>query len=102
MQTCKIDIGHLEGARNWSTWKFKATLLLRGMSGGLDAVNGILKKPEKPTTSDASEISQYNTALEHYNKIDSSALLLLTSPASLHTTNNYQITLYQHCSKHII
>ncbi|XP_073942505.1 uncharacterized protein [Choristoneura fumiferana] len=80
--SCKIDIGHLEGVKNWSTWKFKATLLLRGMPGGLDAVNGTLEKPVKPTTSKADEISQYNTALDHYNKIDSSALLLLTANMS--------------------
>ncbi|KAI8435453.1 hypothetical protein MSG28_003756 [Choristoneura fumiferana] len=80
--SCKIDIGHLEGVKNWSTWKFKASLLLRGMPGGLDAVNGTLEKPVKPTTSIADEISQYNTALDHYNKIDSSALLLLTANMS--------------------
>ncbi|CAH2103701.1 unnamed protein product [Euphydryas editha] len=78
--SCKIDIGHLEGAKNWSTWKFKATLLLRGMPGGLDAVNGTLQKPEKPTKDD--EISKYNTALDYYNKVDSSALLLLTANMS--------------------
>ncbi|CAH2109229.1 unnamed protein product [Euphydryas editha] len=33
--SCKIDIGHLEGAKNWSTWKFKATLLLRDLKAEL-------------------------------------------------------------------
>ncbi|RVE54360.1 hypothetical protein evm_000845 [Chilo suppressalis] len=75
--SCKIDIGHLEGTKNWTTWKFKATLLVRGMPA-LDAVNGNLEKPVKPTTNNAEEISEYQKALDKYNHIDSSALLLPT------------------------
>lgn len=80
--SCKIDIGHLEGTKNWATWKFKATLLLRGMPGALDAINGNLEKPVKPTTNNAEEISEYQKALDKYNHIDSSALLLLTANMS--------------------
>lgn len=79
---CKIDIGHLEGTKNWTTWKFKATLLLRGTPGGLDAVTGTLEKPVKPITTDPKEISLYQTALDKYNLIDSTTLLLLTANMS--------------------
>ncbi|XP_073944897.1 uncharacterized protein isoform X2 [Choristoneura fumiferana] len=43
--SCKIDIGHLEGVKNWSTWKFKASLLLRALTNTLMIIWTIMLFP---------------------------------------------------------
>lgn len=75
-----INIGLLEGKSNWSTWKYKAAICLRGISGALDVVNGKLIKPE-PIGDDvtAEQRAVYKRELESFLKADSNALIVLTT-----------------------
>lgn len=81
--SCKIDIGRLEGKENWSTWRCKVLLLLRGSPGGLDAINGKLKEPVQPdTTASLDDFAKYEKELQRYNEIDSAAMLILMANMS--------------------
>ncbi|KAG5883724.1 hypothetical protein JTB14_024225 [Gonioctena quinquepunctata] len=79
MEASKVQIGLLEGKSNWSTWKYKLCILLRGVKGGLEVLEGKLQAP-KPLVENASqeEKSRYDKNLADFNQADSSALLILT------------------------
>ncbi|KAG5891736.1 hypothetical protein JTB14_000339 [Gonioctena quinquepunctata] len=79
MEASKVQIGLLEGKSNWSTWKYKLCILLRGVRGGLEVLEGKLQAP-KPLVENASqeEKSRYDKNLADFNQADSSALLILT------------------------
>lgn len=81
-----VNIGLLEGKSNWTTWKYKMSIYLRGVPGTIDAIEGRLVKPKAPAA-DASAEAQttYKNALEHFNKVDSCALLILTTNMSEET-----------------
>ncbi|KAI8439844.1 hypothetical protein MSG28_001313 [Choristoneura fumiferana] len=81
--SCKIDIGRLEGKENWSTWRCKVLLLLRGTPGGLDAINGNLKPPTHPdAAANPAAMVSYQQALQDYNEKDSAAMLILMANMS--------------------
>ncbi|XP_073957121.1 uncharacterized protein [Choristoneura fumiferana] len=81
--SCKIDIGRLEGKENWSTWRCKVLLLLRGTPGGLDAINGNLKPPTHPdAAANPAAMASYQQALQDYNEKDSAAMLILMANMS--------------------
>ncbi|KAG5862531.1 hypothetical protein JTB14_022768 [Gonioctena quinquepunctata] len=46
MEASKVQIGLLEGKSNWSTWKYKLCILLRGVKGGLEVLEGKLQAPK--------------------------------------------------------
>ncbi|KAG5878937.1 hypothetical protein JTB14_005990 [Gonioctena quinquepunctata] len=79
MEASKVQIGLLKGKSNWSTWKYKLCILLRGVRGGLEVLEGKLQAP-KPLVENASqdEKSRYDKNLADFNQADSSALLILT------------------------
>ncbi|KAG5876527.1 hypothetical protein JTB14_027360 [Gonioctena quinquepunctata] len=54
MEASKVQIGLLEGKSNWSTWKYKLCILLRGVKGGLEVLEGKLQAP-KPLVENASQ-----------------------------------------------
>lgn len=75
-----VNIGLLEGKSNWTTWKYKASICLRGIPGALDIVEGKTEKPVDPgANAKPEEKVAYKTALESFLKIDSYALLILTT-----------------------
>ncbi|KPJ10336.1 hypothetical protein RR48_08996 [Papilio machaon] len=78
MNKFEINIGKLECAANWPTWKHKVTLLLRGSANDLErAINGTLKKPVLSDNDVASEEARaaYEKALKKYHEIDCAAQL---------------------------
>lgn len=75
--TSKIYISQLEGSKNWATWKYKVTAMLRGTESAMEAVEGKLSKPILGTGDGA--LRAYNTELLRYRKAESNALLILTS-----------------------
>ncbi|KAG5896995.1 hypothetical protein JTB14_018510 [Gonioctena quinquepunctata] len=79
MEASKVQIGLLEGKSNWSTWKYELCILLRGVKGELEVLEGKLQAP-KPLVENASqeEKSRYDKNLADFNQADSSALLILT------------------------
>lgn len=79
MDASKVQIGLLEGKSNWSTWKYKLCILLRGIKGGLEVIEGKLEAP-KPLTEDATSVekSKYEKDLSDFNQADSNTLLVLT------------------------
>ncbi|KAG5897458.1 hypothetical protein JTB14_002719 [Gonioctena quinquepunctata] len=54
MEASKVQIGLLEGKSNRSTWKYKLCILLRGVKGGLEVLEGKLQAP-KPLVENASQ-----------------------------------------------
>lgn len=82
--TSKVSIGLLEGKTNWSTWKYKISILLRSVDRATDVVEGKLKKPVYQEGASASEAGDaaaitYRSELSTFIKADTSALLLLTT-----------------------
>lgn len=63
----KIDIGKLQGRENWSTWKYKVTVMLEGTEGATEAVEGKLQQPILVGADDAA-VSKYNKAMASYRK----------------------------------
>lgn len=60
-----INIGQLEGKSNWSTWKYKASICLRGISGALDVVEGRLVEPNvlEPNASVEAQTAYKNASM---------------------------------------
>lgn len=75
----KLEIGKLEGKENWATWKYKISIMLEGTEGALEAVEGKLQKPILAEGAGDAAIATYNTAMAKYRKIQSGALLVLTT-----------------------
>lgn len=75
----KLDIRPFDG-KNWQTWKFQVMMLLRTHAGALDAVQGNLKEPTHPgDTAKAEDLVKYRNECDAYQRIDSTAFLLLTT-----------------------
>jgi transposase InsO family protein len=74
------SIGSLEGKSNWSTWKYKILIMLRGTADAMDVLEGRLNRPEgNQGAGDAAVLLVYNQALARYTKANCSALLILTT-----------------------
>ena len=75
----KIEIGRFDGT-NWPTWKYKVLLLLKTHTGAIEALNGSLQMPSHPgTQATADDLKTYKNKCDEFNKIQSTALLLLTT-----------------------
>ncbi|KAL0821972.1 hypothetical protein ABMA28_005360 [Loxostege sticticalis] len=76
----KISIGNLEGKANWTTWKYKISIMLRGTTDAMEIVEGRLKRPVSPQdgAGDAA-VATYDRDLARYKQADCSALLILTT-----------------------
>ncbi|KAL0849419.1 hypothetical protein ABMA28_013712 [Loxostege sticticalis] len=76
----KISIGNLEGKANWTTWKYKISIMLRGTTDAMEIVEGRLKRPVAPQdgAGDAA-VATYDRDLARYKQADCSALLILTT-----------------------
>lgn len=76
----RVQIGLLEGKSNWVTWKYKIMILLRGISGAIDLLEGKLVKP-KPLAQNEStdDKKKYTDSLLEYTKADTNTLLILTT-----------------------
>jgi transposase InsO family protein len=73
----------LEGKANWTTWKYKISVCLRGVSGAMDVVQGRLVAPNTlQEDATAAQTATYKSALEVFNKADSNALIILTTNMS--------------------
>lgn len=78
-EAAKLQIGNLN-ERNWSSWKYKISIILRGISGVINILEGKTCKPESPTREASSEdVENYNKKLRNYQKLDSTALFIMTS-----------------------
>jgi hypothetical protein len=78
-----INVGLLEGKANWTTWKYKISVCLRGVSGAMDVVQGRLVAPNTlQEDATAAQTATYKSALEVFNKADSNALIILTTNMS--------------------
>jgi hypothetical protein len=66
----RYSMGILEGKSNWSTWKYKILIMLRGAADVMDALEGWLNKPEdnQGGAGDAAVLLVYNHALATYTK----------------------------------
>lgn len=80
MDYSKQQIELLEGKSNWSTWRFRALILLRGIKKAVDIIEGRLKEPIAPAA-DASEAAKktYDKELESYSQAEAMTLHVLTS-----------------------
>ena len=80
MDYSKQQIELLEGKSNWSTWKFRALILLRGIKKAVDIIEGRLIEPTAPAA-DANEATKktYEKELESYSQAEATALHILTS-----------------------
>lgn len=80
MDYSKVSIGLLEGKSNWQTWKFKISIMLRGVTGAMDVVEGILSRPATlEVGATVEEQTAYNNNLTNFMKADNNALLLITT-----------------------
>ena len=79
----KQQIELLVGKSNWTVWKFRVTILLRGIKRAIDVLEGRLSAPT-PLTSDATEAQRktYDKELEVFTTAESMALHVLTSNMS--------------------
>lgn len=84
--TTKLQIGNLEGRENWATWRYKISIMLRGVEGAMEAAEGTLIEPVAPArgAGDA-EVGNYNLAMAKYRKTECSALLIITTNISEET-----------------
>lgn len=79
MDASKVQIGLLEGKSNWSTWKYKLCILLRGIKGGLEVIEGKLEAPKSlPEDATTDDKQRYEKDLSGFNQADTNALLVLT------------------------
>lgn len=75
-----INIGQLDSKADWSIWKYKISILLRGFPNAFEVVEGKLLKPKDMTGNETKdEVAEYNKAVEKFQKADSTALLVLTN-----------------------
>lgn len=75
-----INVGLLEGKSNWSTWKYKIYVCLRGIPGALDVIEGRLVEPSPVgDEANAEQKVSYEAAKENFRKADSNALIVLTT-----------------------
>ena len=83
MDYSKQQIELLEGKSNWTTWKFRAMILLRGIKKAVDIVEGRLVLPTEPAV-DASEAMKktYEKDLEAFTQAETMALHVITSNMS--------------------
>jgi transposase InsO family protein len=83
MDYSKQQIELLEGKANWSTWRFRALILLRGIKKAVDIIEGRLAEPIAPAA-DANEAARktYERDLESYSQAEAMALHVLTSNMS--------------------
>jgi len=79
----KQQIELLEGKSNWTTWKFRAMILLQGIKKAVDVVEGRLSAPV-PLAADATEMQRktFEKAFEVFSTADAMTLHVLTSNMS--------------------
>ena len=77
------QIEQLSGKRNWSTWKFRIMIILRGVKNAFEIIDGRLNMPDQPAVGAADEaINQFRSELEAFIKAEVAALQILTSHKS--------------------
>ncbi|KAG5875087.1 hypothetical protein JTB14_002143 [Gonioctena quinquepunctata] len=66
--------------QNWTTWKYKFCILLQGIPGAIDVIEGRIGSPT-PTTANASveDKSKNESDLAFFTKADGNALLIMTT-----------------------
>ena len=79
----KQQIELLEGKSNWTTWKFRALILLRGIKKAVDVIEGRLMPPE-PLAAEATDVQRktFEKELEIFSTAEAMALHVLTSNMS--------------------
>lgn len=78
-----VNIGLLDGKSNWTTWKYKAGICLRGIPGAVDIIEGKTSRPaDLADGAKPEEVALHKTQLDAFLKIDSTVLLLLTTNMS--------------------
>ena len=83
IEISRQQIEQLSGKRNWSTWKFRIMIMLRGVKNAFEIIDGLLNTPDQPAVGAADEaINQFRSELEAFNKAEVAALQILTSHMS--------------------
>ena len=83
IEISRQQIEQLSGKRNWSTWKFRIMIMLRGVKNAFEIIDGRLNMPDQPAVGAADEaINQFRSELEAFNKAEVAALQILTSHMS--------------------
>ena len=83
IEISRQQIEQLTGKRNWSTWKFRIMIMLRGVKNAFEIIDGRLNMPDQPAVGAADEaINQFRSELEAFNKAEVAALQILTSHMS--------------------
>ena len=79
----KQQIELLEGKSNWTTWKFRALILLRGIKKAVDVIEGRLMPPE-PLAAETTDVQRktFEKELEIFSTAEAMALHVLTSNMS--------------------
>jgi hypothetical protein len=83
MNYSKQQIELLERRSNWSTWKFTAMILLRGIKKAVDIIEGRLAAPTAPAVDAIEAVKKtYEKDLESFTQAAAMALHVLTSNMS--------------------
>ena len=83
IEISRQQIEQLSGKRNWSTWKFRIMIMLRGIKNAFQIIYGRLNMLDQPAVGAADEaINQFRSELEAFNKAEVAALQILTSHVS--------------------
>ena len=83
IEISRQQIEQLSGKRNWSTWKFRIMIMLRGVKNAFEIIDGRLNMPHQPAVGVADEaMNQFRSELEAFNKAEVAALQILTSHMS--------------------
>ena len=86
IEISRQQIGQLSGKRNWSTWKFRIMIMLRGVKNPFEIIDGRLNMPDQPAVGATDEaINQFRSELQAFNKAEVAALQILTSHMSTET-----------------
>lgn len=81
VEASKVQIGNIN-SKNFKTWKFKFLMVLKGVPGALDILEGKRPKPVLQGMATPEEKAMYTKDLEEYNRIDSTIVVLLTTNMS--------------------
>ena len=69
IEISRQQIEQLSGKRNWSTWKFRIMIMLRGVKNAFEIIDGRLNMPDQPAVGAADEaINQFRSASRHSTK----------------------------------
>ncbi|KAK9727468.1 hypothetical protein QE152_g19139 [Popillia japonica] len=82
MEGLKFHVDKLEGANNWTDWKFQVRIVIQS-AGCMSAIQGNIKYPEAPaTTASEKELADCNKALNAAQKVEYDAQAIIVGSLS--------------------